>query len=223
VTAKGSFLLRYTGIDELEQILLTKKLKLKGWDHWEDKNDVYGLSTFKKCQSYKKLFIKCLTDGTDTYHHWRIYSSPNNRKLKQGVCIEFHREKLVSYLQEAKEKLKIGNELFYNSVTYEKLNEFHRRKIVKSEIPFFKRYSFFDEKEFRIIFASKMKSKKSYFDLPIGTDCIRKVRFNPWLLDKPLPRRQKGLENRILQHGIKVGRSKLLFSKQWCNRIDSVL
>ena len=86
--SKGNFLRRYTELPFLIDYLTSNELFMPSPMNWDDRNDSAYLEHFAQLNNHRKIFVLCLTEAPETYHHWKVFSSGSS-----GVCIEFHKAK----------------------------------------------------------------------------------------------------------------------------------
>lgn len=134
---------------------------------WEDRNDAYYLERY---QAEKKtcgtVLAVCFSLHTETFHHWRIFSSGAS-----GVCIEFDKSELLKSFPGKKGFLSGKVEYFPESPKIaHPLNTW----------PFVKLNSYEDEREYRIIFESTL-TKVQFKWVKINLASIRRITLSPWL------------------------------------------
>lgn len=167
-----SILRRYTSLPALIYILSQKKLTLLNPETWDDQNDVYYLKKYKEKKSLKTLLALCLTETNETYHHWKVFADGHS-----GVRIDFKKDRLLYHLNNVK-GVYTGS-MKYGLVKQQKELAASGQIKVK-DLPFTKRWSFGDEKEFRILYESQDEEKAS-FDVTIELSCIEMIELSPWL------------------------------------------
>ena len=108
---------RYTNLSDLIFILREKRVTLRDPRQWDDKNDSYYLEKYKEAKGLKTLLALCFAEASsETYHHWRVFSSGVN-----GVCIELDKHHIV---EEFKKKCKKdGIEPIHGCMKYVKIGE----------------------------------------------------------------------------------------------------
>lgn len=193
---------KYTSLPVLLNILNTKIITLSDPKKWEDRNDSYFIEVYKRLNKYKTVLVSCFSEAEETYHHWKIYAGNAS-----GICIEFDKDKLVK-------KMANPNVIMKN-VEYPTIrNLSSTEKILPEQIPFYKRYPFKDEMEFRVIYFSKFDEKET-FDIEIDYDCIKKIIISPWL-DKSLAKNTvKIIKSFDLREDTLVYQSELLENEKW--------
>jgi hypothetical protein len=88
------YLRRYTDLPFLLDYLRTKELALLSPKMWDDKNDSHYLESYAKTNGFATTYALCLTEASETYHHWKVFTSGAN-----GVCIEFKKEALIKFAE----------------------------------------------------------------------------------------------------------------------------
>lgn len=83
---------RYTNLAATLHVLQNSCLTLLNPGTWEDRNDAFFMSEFKR-RGAQSVLALCFAEVAETYHHWRVFSHGSD-----GVCLEFNRPKLESFL-----------------------------------------------------------------------------------------------------------------------------
>ena len=159
---------RYTDLPSLIQILTNKKLTLLDPSLWDDKNDSYYLSVYKEKKSLQSVLALCFTKESETYHHWRVFSSGTS-----GVCINFNSKMLENAFSQ------IVN-LQFKEVDYLTLKSQKSSPPSIAQLPFLKRIPYKHEKEYRALWESN-SIKKSSYDVPIDLSSITRITLSPWM------------------------------------------
>ena len=162
---------RYTNLPATLDILQKKKLTLLSPSSWEDGNDAYYLTEYKKEQNARSVLALCFAEAPETYHHWRVFSPGSS-----GVCLEFNKDQL-------KECVQHDPRFQCQSVTYCTIDAATTRGFTTDQLPFVKRIPYSDEKEFRILFVDMVDNNEfKQFDIPLSAirritlDCPRTMR-----------------------------------------------
>lgn len=159
---------RYTNLPSTLHILQEKCLTLLSPNSWDDKNDAFFISTFKKRIKAKSVLALCFSQTRQTYHHWRVFSGESD-----GVCLEFDQAKLLK-------AIKKDDRFTGDSVKYRKIRNRRMKTLTKDELPFVKRYPYKDEKEFRILFIDEDEAcDTKRIDIPLN--CINRITLSPWM------------------------------------------
>ncbi len=169
---------------------------------WDDSNDSYYLSLYKNQKKLKSLLALCFTQGSETYHHWRVFAPGSS-----GVCIKFKRAELIQIF-ENQSGVRTGE------VEYLKLKELREKKPTADQLPFIKRYAFEDEAEFRVIFES-IKSDLSKKHIPIPLSCIARITLSPWAHKSLLKHVKQVLKTIDGCGNIDIVRSTLVGNEEW--------
>lgn len=159
---------RYTERPYLIDLLRTCELTLVSPASWDDQNDSFYLNLYAQRTEQSNVFALCLTEASETYHHWKVFSSGTS-----GVCIEFKRDPLLTWVRKQ-------DGLSGAPVSYKTLKYLRARRPSLDELPFWKRKAFADELEFRLFYASSDKPtylKRFTFNLSY----ISRIVLNPWL------------------------------------------
>jgi len=193
---------RYIDLPALIYLLSERKLTLLSPQTWDDKNDSYFLELYRKKKRLKTVLAACFTESSETYHHWRVYTSGNS-----GVCIVFDEKKLFLAVDRY-EGIRRAR------VQYLTLRRVRGQRLKVNDLPFRKRYAFGAESEYRIIRQSKRSLGESV-DLDIPLSCIVRVVISPWM-HAELSGYVGGLLARIPGCAkLKVTRSSLISSSEW--------
>ncbi|MDB5532444.1 MAG: hypothetical protein JWO28_759 [Hyphomicrobiales bacterium] len=199
---KASGLRRYTNVPALLHILQNRKLTLLSPATWDDKNDAFFMSQFKRRQKLESVLALCFAKAPETYHHWRVFTHGSD-----GACITFRREELVA-------KLSCNAGIIAQSVKYKLIRELNAFSPAVKDLPFLKRQPYKDEKEFRILYIdAKERFEAKEFDIDLTS--IERVTLSPWM--------PKSLANAVRQtiHAIpgcdkiKVYQTTLLENDKW--------
>jgi hypothetical protein len=226
------FLRRYTNLESLRCILYKRRITLLDPQTWkDDSNDSYYLSLYKKDKELKSLLALCLTKASERYHLWRTFcpgfekEKRMDMKLKPfsdgyydkdsilttiGVRIRFDRDELIMAIRDA--GANSGSVMYQTLHQIEKLGQNQDDYLVK--FPYYKRYGFRDEREYRIIYESK-SAENSTKDIPISLSCIDKVILSPWLDHKLFTRVKDEIHSIHGCEKLKISHSSLTDSKTW--------
>ena len=169
---KISLLRRYTSLPAVLHLLHTKQITLLSPASWDDRNDAFFMSEYKRCQDVKSVLALCFSEANETYHHWRVFTHGSD-----GVCVEFKRDELLAAFD------KITN-LHKRAVQYKRMSKLKNFHPSVGQLPFLKRQPYKDEKEFRLVYADgseEIPAKGFGIDLT----CIQRITLGPWM-PKPL-------------------------------------
>jgi hypothetical protein len=159
---------RYTDLPSLIQLLTSKHLTLLDPSFWDDKNDSFYLSIYKEKRQLKSLLALCFTRESETYHHWRVFSSGSS-----GVCINFKPDSLESTFRKSPG-------VRFNKVNYLTLREMKYKNPIISQLPFIKRIPYKHEKEFRALWESTT-DEVGHLNVPIELESITRITLSPWM------------------------------------------
>lgn len=183
-------------------MLQRRRLKFLDPQSWDDKNDSYFMSLYRKSKNLTCLLALCFSATNETYHHWKVFASGNG-----GVRVSFDKTRLIRLVNQY-EGFRCGE------VHYKKLIEIREEAPKARDLPFLKRDPYRHEEEFRILFEScTLEQKPVYVDLSLSM--IRSISLSPWLnerLEQPVIstiRKIKGCE------GFKIHRSTLISNETW--------
>jgi hypothetical protein len=136
---------------------------------WDDRNDAYFMSEYKRIKDAQTVLALCFTTASETYHHWRVFSHGGD-----GVCVEFEYEKLLWVFED-----EVG--IRHGPMKYRAITDMIQQKSIDvEELLFLKRMPYRAEEEYRFIYADMHKSIQ-YKDLDIDLDAIVKVSLSPWI------------------------------------------
>jgi hypothetical protein len=163
---------RYTHLPQLIHMLRTQTITVMAPETWEDQNDTYYLSLYKNAHpDIRSLLALCMTDASNTYHHWRVYAgSPS------GVQIKFNPPAFVSWIDtHTPQKLRLDR------VDYLRVKDFERVSADPDRFPFLKRMAFRDEDEIRLIVEDYENEGLKASSLPFDLTIIKEIKLSPWL------------------------------------------
>lgn len=165
----GSTLRRYTNLASALHILRNRSLTLLSPETWDDRNDAFFMSEYKRLKEIKTVLAICLADREETYHHWQVFS-----RGADGVCIEFYRDELMAAFDRA-------SGVTHRNVTYELVSNAKSMHGVDMEVlPFTKRWPYGDELEYRAVFISTDEELQAY-QVPVKLSAIKCITLSPWL------------------------------------------
>lgn len=160
---------RYTNLASLIHILKTGKITLLNPAAWDDTNDSYFMSEYKRIIGAKTVLALCFAEKAETYHHWRVFSHGSD-----GVCIEFDKTQLL-WAFEDEPNIKQGYMKYRQMLDLTDVREMNAH-----ELPFLKRYPYSDEREYRIIYSSHTDIV-NYKDFEFDKDSIKRITLSPWI------------------------------------------
>jgi hypothetical protein len=194
---------RYTNLVSALHILHNRCLTLLSPETWDDRNDAYFMSEYKRLKGVKTVLAICIADREETYHHWQVFS-----RGADGVCIEFDREKLLATFDAA-------GGVAHRYVDYELVTKANAMRDVDLEIlPFTKRWPYGDEKEYRAVYVNT-DEEMSAFPIPIALAAIKRITLSPWLAPALIEPVKKTLKSLPGCNGLRIYRSTLIDNKPW--------
>lgn len=193
---------RYTDLPALLHMLTSRQITLLDPKTWDDKNDSFFMSLYKERKKLKTLLALCFSQTTETYHHWRVFSSG-----PAGVCIVFKRDALINHLEGVPGTLT-------KDVRYATLADARKSGLTTDELPFVKRQGFRPEREFRAVYTDA-KNEHPSLNVPIDLSCIERISLSPWMHSSL--RNSTALAINSIQgcETLKVSRSTLISNEQW--------
>lgn len=194
---------RYTNLSSLIHILRTQSVTLLNPATWDDKNDAYFMSEYKRLKEAKTVLALCFAEQNETYHNWRVFAPGSD-----GVCIEFSKDLLLS-------SIKNEQNIVTRKVDYKIIKELSDNPQVGiDDLPFLKRYPFRDEREFRIIFTSPRDATelKSY---KIELTSIKRVTLSPWTPTPLVDSIKRTLKTIDGCQKLKIYKSSLIDTAEW--------
>jgi len=193
---------RYTDIPALIYLLKEQRITLLDPQSWDDKNDSYFLSLYRRKKNLKTVLALCFSQASETYHQWRVFAHGSS-----GVCVSFNRVELLRAIKKLPD-------LRMESVKYLRLKEMQHRTPSSEELPFLKRYPFRGENEFRVIYQSKRTGIPT-LDIAIPPSCIDKVTLSPWLPSALSDQVKSMLRTIPSWAALKIHRSTLISNEEW--------
>jgi hypothetical protein len=198
---------RYTQLPFLIHMLETRTLALLSPSSWDDRNDAYYLEVYRRRSRFESVLALCLTEASTTYHHWKIFADSTS-----GVCVEFLRDRFIHWAK--------GNGIRYAAVEYLSLKGAHDSRPTPEALPFRKRRAFRDEREVRLIYASKEACGPiKYFPL-VDLRMIDKIEVNPWLPEDAFNSLHDALRRIPDCESLKIEQSHMLTNKEWARMCE---
>ena len=162
------FLRRYTDALSLIHLLRHKQLTLLSPASWFDQNDAFGLDVYRQKMDAASVYALCFTTAAETAHHWQLFAGQNH-----GVCIQFHADRLKDHLA------RNYSHILHGPVQYLKLDEFKAAEPDVDDLPFLKRTTFADEREYRFVTTEVKLFATETYGIPITLDMIERIVFGP--------------------------------------------
>jgi hypothetical protein len=95
---RGPSFYRYTNLAATLHMLRTRNITLLNPATWDDTNDSYFMSEYKRLKNAKSVLALCFAESEESYHHWRIFSAGGD-----GVRIEFDKTALLAALTKGRQ------------------------------------------------------------------------------------------------------------------------
>jgi hypothetical protein len=159
---------RYTDVLSVADMLRHKRITLLSPAKWADQNDSHSLEVYRRKLGVSSIVALCLTEASETYHHWQVFAGHGH-----GACVVFDKARLIARLQKSP-ALTFG-QVHYKPLAYVEKS----RPLPVDELPFVKRNTFRDEKEFRIIAQQDGLFADSPLNVGIDLDIVKQVIFSP--------------------------------------------
>lgn len=201
-------LFRYTNLASLLYVLRNRKLSLLNYLLWDDKNDQYYLSYYKRRAGHGSVLAACFTMAPERYHHWRVFAPGMD-----GVRIHFGRDALLP-------SLRMTEGVTFSAVKYRKVDEMRLEVFGLEQVPFLKRVPYSDEKEFRVLWWGA--EEREYKDIDIELSAISRVTLSPWLPASLVESVRQSIKSIDGCRSIGVYRSTLRDNKRWQDYIDNL-
>ena len=198
-----TFLRRYTELPFVVDFLQTKTLTLLRPISWDDKNDAYYINQYAERHHLKAVFVLCLAESAETYHHWSVFS-----KGAGGVCIQFHKDVLIETAQ-------MVHGLRAESVQYRTINQLKEHSPGLKEWPFLKRVTFTDEREFRLVLGVANADPPEIFRMEMPLTSIDRIVLSPWLPESVVQSVKKVLKAIPGCADLQIYRSSLVDNEHW--------
>lgn len=194
---------RYTNLAAAIHLLQKRKITLLDPSTWDDRNDAYFMSEYKRRANAASVLALCFAESHETYHHWRVFSHGSD-----GVCIEFDKDGLLGAFNH-------DRGVRHGVMNYTLLKQAKSMADVDIEqLPFLKRWPYGDEAEYRAVYVDRDVSKP-FHDVPISLGHIKRITLSPWLA-APLAESVKGTLKAIDGCSkIKIYRSTLIDNPDW--------
>ncbi len=205
-----AYLRRYTHLPAALHMLRNRTLTLLDPSTWDDSNDSFYVSEYKRRKKLKTALAVCLSGSDETYHHWKVFAGHAS-----GVCIRLRQGMLLKTINNI-------SGITVGTMDYCTVTEARHRVLPLEEYPFIKRAAFIDEKEFRVFYESATKSLSS-LEVPIPLGCISRVTLSPWLPKNLIPATKELIHSIDGCSHIEVVRSTIISSEEWKNFVRNVV
>lgn len=194
---------RYTNLAATIHLLRSRQITLLNPATWEDKNDAYFMSEYKRHKNAKAVLALCFAERSETFHHWRVFSHGSD-----GVCIEFDKHSLLS-------TFKNDQRVKHGTIDYKLLDEIRGIKTVDTDdLPFMKRHPFKDECEFRVVYTD-MKEAPAFKNFSIDLDWVKRITLGPWMSDGLADSVKETLRSIDGCKAVKIARTTLIENETW--------
>ena len=158
----SAYLRRYTHLPAAIHMLQTKALTLLDPNTWDDGNDTFYVSEYKRRKKLASVLAVCLSGAEESYHYWKVFAGHPS-----GVCIRLRRRALLKALQKVP-AVTVG------SMDYRPMTPARKKALAVDEFPLVKRSAYCDEKEVRVLWHSTTEALTS-IEIPIPLACIGRV------------------------------------------------
>ena len=171
---------------------------------WDDKNDIHYMSKYKSRIGAKTVLVICFANCRERYHHWRVFGSGTD-----GVCIEFHRDKILGHLKKLPD-------VEVRRVAYKKIDELDSdwKKPQLKNLPFLKRLPYQDEKEIRAVYINQTETLDlKSVEVPLSN--VSRITLSPWMHAEMANSVKKVLKSIDGCQKSKIVRSTLVKNERW--------
>jgi len=207
----SNILKRYTSLAVAIDMLAEQRLTLMSPSHWQDKNDVYFMETYRARRRLANVFAVCFTQVAETYHHWSVFAGGND-----GVRVNIDKAALLTSLAD-------DRRYSWGTVGYKKLDQMERlRRISVYDLPFLKRFAFSDEEEFRLLFDSD-DAEAAYHHVHLDRKWIKSITISPWLPENLANSLKLALKSLPGCQEVKITKTSLRDNAQWKGATDRVV
>lgn len=198
------YLRRFTHLPALIHMLQKRSLTLLDPITWDDSNDTFYLSEYKRRKQLKSVLAVCLSEADESYHYWKVFAGHPS-----GVCVRLRQGLLFKSLRTVP-GITIG------AMDYRPMTTARKRDISVDEFPFVKRSAYADEREVRVLWSSSTEVKSS-LEVPIPLSCIGRITLSPWLPKSLLDATKEVLCSIEGCSNFDVVRSTIIASEEWKN------
>lgn len=199
-----AYLRRYTHLPALIHVLRSGSITLVDPSTWDDSNDTFYLSEFRRRRNLKSVLALCLSGADESYHYWKVFAGHPS-----GVCIRLRQGTLLKALQNVA-GVTVG------AMDYRKMTSARKKSLTVDEFPFVKRDAYVDEKEVRILWTSNTEVR-SNLEIPIPQGCIGRISLSPWLPKALVKSTKEQLRGIPGWSHLEVVRSTIVASEEWKN------
>jgi len=185
-------------------MLRQKSITLLDPSTWDDSNDTFYLSEYKRRKGFKSVLAVCLADVDESYHYWKVFSGHAS-----GVCVRLRQGLLLKALNNVP-GITVG------AMDYRPMTMARRRILSVDEFPFVKRSAYADELEVRVLWCSATE-EKTQLEVPIPLSCVGRVTLSPWLPRSLVDATKETLCSIDGCSNLEVVRSTIIGSEEWKN------
>ena len=188
----------------LIHLLQYKSLTLLDPITWDDSNDTFYISEYRRRMELKSVLALCLSSAEESYHYWKVFAGHPS-----GVCVRLRQGVLLKALRSCP-GVSIGK------MDYRQMTAARKKNLSLEEFPFVKRHAYVDEKEVRVLWQSTTEARTA-LEIPVPFGCIGRITLSPWL-PKSLVNATKDLLKSIdgCSH-LDVVRSTIIAGEEWKN------
>ena len=160
---------RYTHALSLLDTLRHQRLTLLPPTRWYDRNDAVALELYSEMKGIGRVYALCMAQQAERAHHWQLFAGGNH-----GVCIFLDKDKLMDQLS------RLEVDMLHGPVRYKTTAQLRRSALIeRDELPFLKRETFGDEREYRLVCWQAQRFAGETFQFHIDPSVIQKVTFGP--------------------------------------------
>lgn len=195
---------RFTSLSSAIDLLRKERIAFLDPSTWDDRNDASYMDLYKEFLQLSSLHALCCSEASETFHHWKVFTqSPD------GCFIDFYKDRLLSIIADDKNYVS-------RPMRYLLLREMKTAKadLGVGDLPFIKRRSFADEREFRIIHIGDAPSGQVHY-LEIDLSCVRRIVINPIMPSGVRASVKATLRDLCGEHRIRITASAITSSSEW--------
>jgi hypothetical protein len=204
ISGPRAYLRRYTHLPAVIHMLRSKSLTLLDPSTWDDSNDTFYVSEYKRRKKLSSVLAICLTGAEESYHYWKVFAGHPSRvciRLRQGILLK---------------SLCSVPDVTVGLMDYQQMTVVRKRELSVDDFPFVKRNAYIDEKEVRVLWQSPTEARTS-LELPIPVSCIGRVTLSPWLPKSLVEATKHTIQSIEGCSHLKVVRSTIIASEEWKN------
>ncbi len=202
-----------------KRIIETGLIPLLSPENWPDENDRAVMAHYAQLRRQTTpdftVLASCFLCGPETVYHWKSFAE----KEEDVCCIEFEAKKFIDRL------IPPTGEFLKGKVKYrpwaqlsKKVKWQNQEDEVIENLPFFKRWPFRCEDEYRVVWGGDQGSAQGGIHINVQ-DVITKVNLSPKLPKQEFEARKQALGRRP---GIEILHSTLNHNKDWMEAIQNI-